>query len=82
MFTVSRICQLDWPEIHQLQKTGTLEENFYTNTQEELGEIKGIKGKISIDPQAQPRFCKLRLCHLPQEKGGKEVGATREGGDY
>ena len=27
---------------------------------EELGEIKGIKAKISIDPQAQPRFCKPR----------------------
>ena len=55
--------RLDWPEIHQLQETGTLERILQKHQQvfkEELGEIKGIKAQISIDPQAQPRFCKPR----------------------
>ena len=55
--------RLDWPEIHQLQETGTLERILQKHSEvfkEELGEIKGIKAKISIDPQAQPRFCKPR----------------------
>ena len=55
--------RLDWPEIHQLQETGTLERILPKHQQvfkEELGEIKGIKAQISIDPHAQPRFCKPR----------------------
>ena len=36
--------RLDWPEIHQLQETGTLE--------------RILQKQISIDSQVQPRFCK------------------------
>ena len=69
--------RLDWPEIHQLQETGTCERILQKHQQvfkEELGEIKGIKAQISIDPQAQPRFTPCAICS--QEQGGKGVGTT------
>ena len=41
---------------------------------EKLGEIKGIKAKISIDPQAQPHFCKPHpLPFALQNKVEKEL---------
>ena len=46
---------------------------------EELGEIKGIKAQISIDPQAQPRFCKP--CPVPFALR-KKVETSQERGNY
>lgn len=55
--------KLDWQEIRQLQQTETLQGLMQRHAdvfKEELGELEGVKAKISVDPQAQPRFHKPR----------------------
>ena len=52
---------LDWRQIHQLNMPGTLSLNDVLSAhpdvfKDKLGEVKGVKAKITVDPTVAPRF--------------------------
>ena len=53
---------LDWKEIHQVMNSSlkTVLDRHSAVFQEGLGKLKDYKAKITLDPQATPRFCKVR----------------------
>ena len=53
---------INWKEIHQIYSSSlkTVLDHHKAVFQEGLGELKGYKAKITLDPQATPRFCKAR----------------------
>ena len=57
----SRI-SLNWGEIHQVYSSSlkAVLDRHAAVFQEGLGKLKGYKAKITLDPQATPRFCKAR----------------------
>ena len=54
--------RLNWDEIHQIHNSSlkAVLDRHSVVFQEGLGELKGYKAKITVDPQATPRFCKAR----------------------
>ncbi len=56
--------RLDWKEIFKVKtETSALQsvlEKYSEIFQDELEAVKGVKAKIHVDPQAQPRFHKAR----------------------
>ena len=53
----------EWESIQTVQSTAVSVEKMleqHKDVFEGLGELKGHRAKISVDPSAQPRFCKAR----------------------
>ena len=56
---------LDWQQVHRLHTTGTLSLNDVLSShpdvfKDELGEVKGVEAKITVDPTVTPRFYRPR----------------------
>ena len=74
----------DWESIRSVQSTAGVLENMlkqHKEVFEGLGELKGHKAKISVDPSAPPRYCKARpVPYALREKVDQELDRLeREG---
>ena len=54
--------KLDWQQLHSIQHSGLegILQKHAAVFQDELGELKGTKAKISVDPTVEPQFHKAR----------------------
>ena len=76
--------RLDWPSIHLVQATSELERLLtrYSDVfREELGCLQGVKAKIYVDAQANPKFCKARsVPYALREKVEEEIERLQKTG--
>ena len=64
--------KLDCSQLHHMTVPSVLHKLLQKHAivfKDELGEVKGTTAKIHVDPQARPRFCKLRT--VPYALQGK-----------
>jgi len=69
--------RLNWDEIHQIYNSNSslkaVIDRHSAVFQEGLGKLKGYKAKITVEPQATPRFCKARpVPHALKAKAEEE----------
>ena len=68
-----KVLHLDWSHLHQITQTPDkwceVMDRHTEVFKEELGRVQGVKAKIHVDPQAQPRF--YRPHNVPYALKGK-----------